>query len=47
MQKVMKTTTTKLITKVDSFIQNIDFENKNNINQFSKLLGNLQEKQIK
>lgn len=43
----MKTTTTKLITKVDSFIQDIDFENKDNINQFSELLGNLKEKQIK
>lgn len=35
--KVMKTTTTKLITKVDFFIPDIDFENKDNINQFSEL----------
>lgn len=42
----MKSATTKLITKVYSFMDTVDFENKDSFDQFSEYLSNLQDKQI-
>lgn len=44
-QKV-KTAKTKFMTQVDTYIETIDFENKDSFEQLSEFLSNLQEKKM-